>query len=208
MESRRVVRASVRCVVDETGTRHAVRCKTAHRLAPGSLSYFRGSDARSVAWMAAFGQNREIHGNLEAYLFEASLRPTANDGFYARLESVAKDILDVGFHPVNTFHVHRQSQVGALTGGYIRDLVRTPRRGVWRRRRRDRLLGAEESGGLVRLTGIVSRFRALSRVNSWTRGAYSLIAQYARPSASTSTAAINAIAPPRSSAPFTAGRFR
>lgn len=96
----------------------------------GSLSYFRGSDARSVAWMAAFGQNREIHGNLEAYLFEASLRPTANDGFYARLESVAKDILDVGFHPVNTFHVHRQSQVGALTGGYIRDLVRT-RAGVF-----------------------------------------------------------------------------
>jgi hypothetical protein len=89
-----------------------------------SVSYFRGSSARSVAWMAAVGQNREIHGNVEAYLFEASIRPTARDGFYTRLESVAKDILDVGFHPVNTFHVHRQSQVGALTGGYIRDILR------------------------------------------------------------------------------------
>jgi hypothetical protein len=75
-----------------------------------------------VAWMGAFGQNREIHGNLEAYMFEGSWFATRNDTFYTRVESMAKDILDIGFHPVNTFHRHRQSQVGAATFGYLRDI--------------------------------------------------------------------------------------
>jgi hypothetical protein len=44
--------------------------------------------------------------------------------------SVAKDILDVGFHPRGVFHRHRQSQVGALTAGYVRDLLRTRSFGV------------------------------------------------------------------------------
>jgi hypothetical protein len=88
-----------------------------------SLGFSRGDDSRSLAWTAAFGQNREIHGNLEAYLLEATWRTSARNAFYARAESVAKDILDVGFHPVNTFHPHRQSQIGALTLGYVRDLA-------------------------------------------------------------------------------------
>ena len=78
------------------------------------------SGAGRLAWFAAVGQNREIHGNLEAYLFEATLRASPADIVYTRLESVAKDILDVGFHP-GAFHRHRQSQVGALTAGYVRD---------------------------------------------------------------------------------------
>lgn len=90
-----------------------------------SVAYTSGGEERSVAWMAGFGQKREIHGNLEAYLFEASLRATSSDAFYARVESVAKDILDAGFHPRGVFHRHRQSQVGALTAGYVRDLLRT-----------------------------------------------------------------------------------
>ena len=48
------------------------------------------------------------------------MRATATDSLYTRIESVAKDILDVGFHP-GAFHRHRQSQVGALTAGYVRD---------------------------------------------------------------------------------------
>ena len=94
-----------------------------------SVSYTRGDDDRMLAWTAAVGQNREIHGNLEAYLFEATLRTSARNAFYTRLESVAKDILDVGFHPVNTFHPHRQSQVGAFTLGYVRDVLRGARFG-------------------------------------------------------------------------------
>jgi hypothetical protein len=78
----------------------------------------------NLAWMAGFAQNREIHGNLEAYLAEASWRMWPRDTLYTRVESVAKDILDVGFHPVNTFHRHRQSLVGAATLGYVRELFR------------------------------------------------------------------------------------
>ena len=52
------------------------------------------------------------------------------DAIYARAESVAKDILDG--YPPGVFHRHRQSQVSALTIGYVRDLwiVRDSRLGV------------------------------------------------------------------------------
>ena len=72
---------------------------------------------------AAFGQNREVHGNLEAYLIEATRRVGKN-AFYMRAEHVAKDILDAGFHPLGVAHSHRQSPVNALTLGYVRDLTR------------------------------------------------------------------------------------
>ena len=87
-----------------------------------SLSYH----GTNLAWTAAFGQNREIHGNLEAYMLEGVWRARLRDTFYTRIESVAKDILDVGFHPVGTFHPHRQSQVGAATIGYLREVLRSP----------------------------------------------------------------------------------
>lgn len=94
-----------------------------------SLAYT-GTGERRLAWLLAFGQNREIHGNLEAYLLEASWGVSARDTLYARAESVAKDILDVGFHPVGVFHRHRQSQVGAVTVGYTRDVFRAGRQAV------------------------------------------------------------------------------
>jgi hypothetical protein len=86
-----------------------------------SLSY-EEPVGRRLTWMVAFGQNREIHGNLEAYLLEGRMQLRPRDAVYARAESVAKDILDAGFHPLGTFHRHRQSQVGALTLGYVREL--------------------------------------------------------------------------------------
>jgi hypothetical protein len=85
-----------------------------------SLSY--DEPDRRIAWTAAFGQNREIHGNLEAYLLEGRMQLRPRDAIYGRVESVAKDILDAGFHPLGVFHRHRQSQVGALTIGYAREL--------------------------------------------------------------------------------------
>lgn len=88
-----------------------------------SVSYFKGDENRSIAWFAAFGQNREVHGNLEAYLIEATRRAGRN-AFYMRAEHVDKDILDAGFHPVGVAHKHRQSPVNALTLGYVRDLTR------------------------------------------------------------------------------------
>jgi hypothetical protein len=89
------------------------------------VAYSTGDETGGVAWLAAFGQNREIHGNLEAYLFEANVRTSATTTIYTRVESVAKSILDAGFHPPNAFHRHRQSQVGALTIGYVRDVLRS-----------------------------------------------------------------------------------
>ena len=87
-----------------------------------SAAYFKGDENRSTAWLAAFGQNREVFGNLESYLFEAQKR-AGRDAFYMRAETVAKDILDAGFHPIGVAHTHRQSQVSALTLGYLRDFV-------------------------------------------------------------------------------------
>jgi hypothetical protein len=71
--------------------------------------------------MAAFGQNREAHGQFEAYLLEATWRTSPLNAFYTRLESVAKDILDAGFHPT-VFHRHRPWPVAESTVGYVRDL--------------------------------------------------------------------------------------
>ena len=65
-----------------------------------SVSYVQPD--RRVAWTVAFGQNREIHGNLEAYLLEGRMQIAP---------------ADAGFHPPGTFHRHRQSQVSALTVG-------------------------------------------------------------------------------------------
>jgi hypothetical protein len=93
------------------------------RRVTASVAYTSSGTERRVAWLAAFGQNREIHGNLEAYLFEATIHPSPMNSFYTRLESVAKDILDNGFHPRGVFHRHRQSQVGGFTLGYVRDVL-------------------------------------------------------------------------------------
>jgi hypothetical protein len=87
-----------------------------------SVSYFSGVEGRSLAWMGAFGQNREFHGKFEAYLLEGTWRTSRRNAFYARLEHVQKDILDAGFHPIGTPHVHRPSPIGAFTGGYVREL--------------------------------------------------------------------------------------
>jgi hypothetical protein len=103
--------------------------ETPERLSPydaarltASVSYFKGDANRSIAWMAAFGQNREVFGNLEAYLLEGTRRFSRNV-FYARAESVEKDILDAGFHPIGVAHTHRPSLVSALTLGYTRDVA-------------------------------------------------------------------------------------
>lgn len=87
-----------------------------------SVSYFKGDANRSTAWMAAFGQNREVFGNLEAYLLEGTRRFGKN-ALFMRAETVAKDILDAGFHPIGVEHTHRPSQVIALTLGYVRDVM-------------------------------------------------------------------------------------
>jgi len=89
-----------------------------------SIARDAGEGPGGISWMAGFGQKREVHGNFEAYLLEATLNANAANAFYTRMELVAKDVLDVGFHPT-VFHQHRQSQVAALTAGYVRNVMRT-----------------------------------------------------------------------------------
>ena len=88
-----------------------------------SLAYTRRDGDRTVAVTVAAGQNREVHGRLEAYLAEAVLRPSARWAAYTRIEWLDKDILDAGFHPVGVGHTHRQSRLGAFTLGGVRDVV-------------------------------------------------------------------------------------
>ena len=88
-----------------------------------SVSHELAVGGGTLAWTAAAGQNREVHGNLEAYLLEGTWRRPGRWTVYTRAEVVAKDILDAGFHPVGLGHRHRQSQVGAFTLGGTRDLV-------------------------------------------------------------------------------------
>jgi hypothetical protein len=86
-----------------------------------SAGYTR-ADGRLAA-LVAWGQNREIHGVLDGYLFEATLRARSSDAFYTRVEYTTKDILGAGGrHPQGFTHFHPLSKVGALTAGYVRDI--------------------------------------------------------------------------------------
>jgi len=78
-----------------------------------------GRLAVTVAW----GQNQEIHGNLDGYLLEGVFRQRAGHAWYGRAELVTKDILGAGArHPPGFTHFHPLSRVGALTAGYLWDL--------------------------------------------------------------------------------------
>jgi hypothetical protein len=84
---------------------------------------FTGSDGR-VATLLAWGRNNEIHGSLDSYLFEATMRPRSRHAWYTRAELTTKDILGAGGrHPRGFVHFHPLSRVGALTAGYVFDVV-------------------------------------------------------------------------------------
>jgi hypothetical protein len=87
-----------------------------------SIGYTRSDGA--AAALLSWGQNREIHGNMDAYLFEATLRPHARQSWYTRAELATKDLLSPGSrHPPGFVHFHPLSRVGALTGGYVFDVA-------------------------------------------------------------------------------------
>jgi hypothetical protein len=79
---------------------------------------------RLVDATLAWGETREIHGNLDGYLFEAHAQLNTRNAMYGRAELAAKDILDKGgFHPIGFQHPHRISRVAAFTAGYVHDFV-------------------------------------------------------------------------------------
>jgi hypothetical protein len=78
------------------------------------------------AVLAAWGQNREVHGILDGYLLEATARPQRRMAYYLRAEVVAKDILGAGGrHPLGFTHFHPLSKIGALTAGYVFDMFQS-----------------------------------------------------------------------------------
>jgi hypothetical protein len=80
---------------------------------------FTRPDGRLAA-LASWGQNREVHGDLDAYLLETTVRMHPRHAWYTRAELVTKDILNAGGrHPPGFVHFHPLSRVGALTGGYV-----------------------------------------------------------------------------------------
>jgi hypothetical protein len=84
---------------------------------------FTSADGR-LAGLAAWGQNREVHGNLDGYLVEGTARPRPRQAVYARAELATKDILGAGGrHPPGFTHFHPLSRVGAFTLGYIYDIA-------------------------------------------------------------------------------------
>jgi hypothetical protein len=89
-----------------------------------SISY--ADAAGRIATTLAWGQNREVHGNLDGYLFEGTYRPRSRQAWYTRAELTTRDILGAGGrHPRGFTHFHPLSRVGALTGGYVFDVAQT-----------------------------------------------------------------------------------
>jgi hypothetical protein len=79
--------------------------------------------SRPVAATLAWGENREIHGNLDGYLLEWSARAAPRDLLHGRVELAAKDILTLGsLHPRGFTHPHQISRVFSLTLGYTREV--------------------------------------------------------------------------------------
>ena len=79
-----------------------------------SVSYFKGDANRSIAWMAAFGQNREVFGNLEAYLFEGTRRVSAGTPSTRAPNRWRKTFSTPAFTRSASPHTHRPSLVSAL----------------------------------------------------------------------------------------------
>jgi hypothetical protein len=88
-----------------------------------SAGYQRTGDV-ATALFGAWGQNREAHGNLNAFLFESTVTWLAQNSLYSRAEVVTKDILNAGgYDPLGFLEPHPLSRVGAFTLGYTRDLT-------------------------------------------------------------------------------------
>jgi hypothetical protein len=89
-----------------------------------SVEYTGAIGSRPFSATLLWGENREIHGILDGYLFEWDLRAQARGAFYGRAEAVAKDLLDLGGpDPPGFVEFHRISHIAALTIGYVYDIA-------------------------------------------------------------------------------------
>jgi hypothetical protein len=92
-----------------------------------SVSYEGTLRTRPIALTIAAGRNLEFDDDVDGVLAEASIHagPASPHTFYIRGEWVEKNILTAGgLHPPGFTHPHVLSRIGALTGGYVRDIAR------------------------------------------------------------------------------------
>jgi hypothetical protein len=90
-----------------------------------SIGFNGAVGSRPLAATLAWGENREILGVLDGYLFEWDLQAATRSSFYGRVEKVRKEILSLGVHPRGlppNAHPHSLSDVNALTLGHVWDL--------------------------------------------------------------------------------------
>ncbi|HEV3216209.1 MAG TPA: hypothetical protein VGZ27_10825 [Vicinamibacterales bacterium] len=87
-----------------------------------SVAYSQTTGSLTTALFGAWGENREVHGLMDAYLVETGISWLDRNHLYSRAELVTKDILNAGSDPVGFIDFHPLSRVGALTVGYTRDL--------------------------------------------------------------------------------------
>ena len=93
-----------------------------------SIEYVGSMKSRPLAATIAWGENREIHGNLDGYLLEWDWQIAPGGAVYGRGEIAAKDILGLGsLHPKGFIHFHPISRVAAGTLGYVWDLPQVRR---------------------------------------------------------------------------------
>ena len=96
-------------------------------LNPGDMTRFVASIAHtrtgtiSTAVMAAFGHNRESHGNSNGFLVESNMSWLDRNHLYSRIELVEKELPHI--HQGFAQPPHELSTVGAFTVGYTRDLI-------------------------------------------------------------------------------------
>jgi hypothetical protein len=88
-----------------------------------SVAHTHSAGPISTAMFAGWGQNQEVHGTMDAFLFESVVSWLDRNYLYARAELVTKDILNAaGNDPIGFIDFHPLSRVGAFTLGYTRDL--------------------------------------------------------------------------------------
>jgi hypothetical protein len=75
----------------------------------------------STALMAAWGHNRETHGNSNAFLFESNISWLERNYLYSRAELVGKELPHT--HAGIPQPMHEVMNIGAFTLGYTRDLA-------------------------------------------------------------------------------------
>jgi hypothetical protein len=92
-----------------------------------SVAFDGAIGTRPLSTTLAWGRTIEYNGfddTADSYLLEWDLRVAHRASLYGRAEQVRKQIFGLGFHPRGLNHRHTYSDIGALTIGYLHDLLR------------------------------------------------------------------------------------